>query len=144
MSPLRDAGPTCSLLFHCTGFCVILIYSLGSVSLSTRLQFVFSENCSTCRCIFDMFVRGGDLSILLWCHHDLHSTKTFSLALTSKIPCCTSIPFYGVLREVTARICQSYLFVSKIINLTFRVLIRTTQGDFFQTLMLGTGKRSMW
>ena len=110
---------------------MIPVYSLGSVSLSTRLQFVFSENSSTCRCIFDMFVRGDDLSILLGCHHDLHSIKTFSLGLTSKIPCCTPIPLYGMLREVTAHVCQPYLFVSKIINWTFGVLIRTTQGDFF-------------
>ena len=78
-----------------------------------------------------MFVREGDPSILLWCHHDLHSIKTFSLVLTSKIPCCTPTPFYGVLREVTAHICQPYLFVSKIINWTFGGVDQNYPGRFF-------------
>ena len=31
---------------------------------SASLQIVFHENCSTCRCIFDIFMGGGKLRIL--------------------------------------------------------------------------------
>lgn len=37
---------------------------------STSFQLVFQENHSTCRCIFDMFIAGGELHILLFCHLD--------------------------------------------------------------------------
>ena len=33
----------------------------------------FSANGSPCRCIFDVFVVGGDLCVLLLCHLDLYS-----------------------------------------------------------------------
>ena len=46
--------------------------------LSPSLQFAIIENCSICRwrCIYDMFVGGGELTILLHCHIDL-SKKFF-------------------------------------------------------------------
>ena len=34
--------------------------------LSSTLQLVFSESGSTCRCIFDMFIVGGELHLLLY------------------------------------------------------------------------------
>ena len=37
---------------------------------SAGFQLVFQENHSTCRCIFDMFVKGDELHILLFCHLD--------------------------------------------------------------------------
>ena len=37
---------------------------------SASFQLVFQENHSTCRCIFDMFIAGGELHILLFCHLD--------------------------------------------------------------------------
>lgn len=37
---------------------------------SASFQLVFQENHSTCRCIFDMFIVGGELHILLFCHLD--------------------------------------------------------------------------
>lgn len=40
-------------------------------SFSVSLQFAFSKNCSTWRSIFDVFVGGGELCILLPHHHDL-------------------------------------------------------------------------
>ena len=39
-------------------------------SLFASLQCVFSENCFTCSFIFDVFIGGGELSLLL-CHLDL-------------------------------------------------------------------------
>lgn len=40
---------------------------------SARFQLVSNENCSTCRCMFDVFVGRIELHILLLCHLDLHS-----------------------------------------------------------------------
>ena len=37
---------------------------------SAGLQLVFHKNCSTCRCIFDVFVGRGELHILLFCGLD--------------------------------------------------------------------------
>lgn len=65
VSPLGSAGPRVISPFPLYWILVIPIYSLGSVSLSTRLQFIFSESCSTCRCMFDLFVRGR------WFQHPL-------------------------------------------------------------------------
>ena len=39
-----------------------------SKSSSATFQLVFHEDCSTCRYIFDVFVRGDKLHILLLCH----------------------------------------------------------------------------
>ena len=39
-------------------------------SPSASFQLVFSENCSTCRCTFDVFVEGGEFHILLLHHLD--------------------------------------------------------------------------
>lgn len=47
--------------------------------------------------------------------------SNFFLMLTSNIPHCKSIPFYVVLREVTAHMCHI---------LSLGVWIRTNQGDF--------------
>ena len=41
------------------------------MSFPVNLQFVFSEKCSTWRCIFDVFVERGELCILLLHHLDL-------------------------------------------------------------------------
>lgn len=46
-------------------FISYLILYVASYSRSDSLQLVSSENCSTCRCIFNMFMEGGDLHILL-------------------------------------------------------------------------------
>ena len=40
-------------------------------SLSASFQLVFSENFSTCRYIFNVFMGGGKFCILLLCHRDL-------------------------------------------------------------------------
>ena len=37
-------------------------------SLSASFQLFFSETCSTCKCIFDVFVGGGELHVFLLCH----------------------------------------------------------------------------
>ena len=55
--PAKDASPDpiTSLHFYpipCGSFLQSWLYN----SLSASLQFVFSENCSTCRCIFDVFM----------------------------------------------------------------------------------------
>ena len=53
---------------HCsssTWLCMYLLYSLDCMSLSASLQFIFSENCSSCKCMFDTFMHGNDLHFLL-------------------------------------------------------------------------------
>ena len=56
-----------------TRLCVNVSLHLDSMSLSASLQFVFSENYSTCKYIFDLFMGGGsgELHFLLLCHLDL-------------------------------------------------------------------------
>ena len=44
---------------------------------STSVQQVLCENCSICRCILDVLVRGGKLHILLFCHLDPSSSFFF-------------------------------------------------------------------
>ena len=39
-------------------------------SLSSSLQLVFSKDFSTCRCVFDVFMVGGEFHIFLLCHLD--------------------------------------------------------------------------
>ena len=42
--------------------------SFGFMRFSLSVQQVFCENFSTCRYVFDVFVGGGELSVLLFCH----------------------------------------------------------------------------
>ena len=44
------------------------VLQLWSYRSSASFQLVFCEQCSTWRCIFDVFVRKGELHILLLCH----------------------------------------------------------------------------
>ena len=46
-------------------------------SLSASLQLVFTESCSTRRCIFDVFVGGGKFSVFLLYHLDLSSNRLY-------------------------------------------------------------------
>ena len=46
---------------------------------------VFSENCSTCRCIFDVFTEGDELHTLLLCHLGLNSGKYTFLIYKVKV-----------------------------------------------------------
>ena len=41
---------------------------------SAIFQLIFSENSSTCKCNFDMFLREGEFHVLLLCHLDLNSS----------------------------------------------------------------------
>ena len=41
---------------------------------SAIFQLVFSENSSTCKRNFDVFLRGGEFHVLLLCHLDLNSS----------------------------------------------------------------------
>ena len=50
--------------------CVFFLQPWLYRSPYASFQVVFSENCSTCRCIFDVFVGECDLHILLLCHLD--------------------------------------------------------------------------
>ena len=51
--------------------CVSFLQHLLYRSPSASFYLVFHTSCTTCRCIFDVFVRGGELHILLLCHLDL-------------------------------------------------------------------------
>ena len=53
-----------SYLMMCGFFSQLWLYRSPSASF----QLVFSENCSTCRCTFDVFVEGSEFHILLL-HH---------------------------------------------------------------------------
>ena len=52
---------------------VVFPYSRGCRSLSASLLFALSETCSTSRYIFDVFIMGGKLSVLLFHHLDLRN-----------------------------------------------------------------------
>ena len=58
---------THSTLLHGAIYC-----SFGCLywSPAASFQLVFTENCSACRCIFDVFWGGGELSVLLFHHLD--------------------------------------------------------------------------
>ena len=66
------------------GYMEIFLIAL-IVQFFCQFLLVFHENCSTCRCIFDVFVEGGELHILLLCHLDLFTQntvmKTFQLRI---------------------------------------------------------------
>lgn len=61
-----------------TWFCVYFFQSfVYKKSLFASLQFVFSEHCSTYRCIFDVFVGAGELCVLLLSHFIFISVLVF-------------------------------------------------------------------
>ena len=67
-----------SLPFLSNSMCIFpttLLYK----SLSASLQLGLNENCSTCRCIFDVFMVGGEFNILLLQHLDLISLIQYFL-----------------------------------------------------------------
>ena len=57
-------------LFHLTLLHGNLSHNFAFMRSSASTQKVFCENCPTCRCIFDVFVGGGELHVLLFCHLD--------------------------------------------------------------------------
>ena len=59
------------LLFPSYPILCVSFFNLGCIADFCHLQLVCSENCSTCRCILDVFVAGGEPYILLWQHLDL-------------------------------------------------------------------------
>ena len=50
--------------------CVPFLQSCLYRRHSASFQLVFCENYSMCRCILDVFVRGGEFHVLLHCHLD--------------------------------------------------------------------------
>ena len=69
--PPRGQVPTWLLLFLsypilCVSFLQPWLYR----GLSANLHLVLSENCVTCRCIFDVFLGRGEFCILLLCYLD--------------------------------------------------------------------------
>lgn len=58
----RDTNPDLITSPYQTVF--VFLYSLGCRHLSPG-SFVFNESCSTYRCIFDLFVRVDELSVVL-------------------------------------------------------------------------------
>ena len=56
--------------FPPTQLCGDLFCNFGFMRFSASIQQVFWENCSTCKCIFDVFVGGGELPIFLFHHLD--------------------------------------------------------------------------
>ena len=74
-SPPKGTGPHPIILisFLPNYMWIILIVLFVQQSFS-NFQLVFSENCSTSKCIFDVFMGEGELHILLLCHLNLWST----------------------------------------------------------------------
>lgn len=80
-TPPRDAGPILIgifFFFHPSWLYDDLSYNFGFMRYSASIQQVFCENCSTCRCIFDVFVGGSELHILLLCHLNPASFVSFN------------------------------------------------------------------
>ena len=74
LCPLTGAQVlTWLLLFRSYCLCVDPSYNLGVQSFSANFQLVFSGICSICRCIFDMFLWGGEFHLFLFCHLHLLS-----------------------------------------------------------------------
>ena len=71
----QRSQPNCFSFLH-TWLHVYLSYSLGCIGVLCQLV-VFSENCSTYRCIFDVFMSGGECHILLLHHFDWSPTDLF-------------------------------------------------------------------
>jgi len=68
-------------------------------SLSASLQLVFSENCLTHRCIFDVFMGGGEFRVLLLLSFSLSFLGVafkvaFKLTGNGKGPIFQYIPFW--------------------------------------------------
>ena len=73
LRPLSEGAGSCtdSLPFPCSSVSRASFFHLWLwKSLNASLQFVFSENCSTRRYIFDVLVEGSELCILLLCRLD--------------------------------------------------------------------------
>ena len=66
---------------------IILIVLFVQQSFS-NFQLVFIENCSTCKCIFDVFMGEGEFHVLLLCHLDWFLLFCFFFVTTIKL--CTS------------------------------------------------------
>ena len=65
----------------CFGRWILYCWATREARLGCRRAFllvhvVFSENCSMCSCIFDVFIIGAELSVLLKHHLDLHFHMT--------------------------------------------------------------------
>ena len=72
-SPRRGTGPDLiSPLPYLPNSMWIFLQSWLYKSLSTSLWLVFSENCSTCRCIYHVFVERGKFCALLLHHLGLN------------------------------------------------------------------------
>lgn len=68
----RDSGPAASLLLpSCLSLCGSFLQPCLFKSLSASCQLVFSENYLTGRCIFNVFVVGGEFHVLLLYRLDL-------------------------------------------------------------------------
>ena len=74
-SPPKDTGPHPIILISFLPNYMWIILTVLFVQQSfSNFQLVFSENFSTCKCIFDVFMGEGELHILLLCHLSLRST----------------------------------------------------------------------
>ena len=129
---------------HCsssTWLCMYLLYSLDCMSLSASLQFIFSENCSSCKCMFDTFMHSNDLHFLLltsWYPSpiftitvdDLSDTIWSSLCVYILYPLCVDECFSNYEGWRT-----SSLFESVDINrqLTLHTIHHTRQGTLKPT-----------
>ena len=71
LSPKDESPVLLPFVCVCVSFCPSWLHRDLSrtwcLSYSVSVQLVFCENCSTCRCILDVFVEGGELHVLL--HH---------------------------------------------------------------------------
>lgn len=69
-SQIPPGDAVLTLCFYCTlpAYVELFLQLWLCKSSSASFQFIFCENCSTCGCIFDMFVRTSECHVLLLCH----------------------------------------------------------------------------
>ena len=98
-SPARDTGPDLITSLPFLPDYVWIFLTALVVHESFWQLLVFSENCSTYKCIFDVFVWGGELHVLLLRHLDQSLNVFFKnfiyLFLAVLGLCCCAQAFFS-------------------------------------------------
>ena len=109
----------------------VCMFQSGLYRSSASFWLVFSENCSTCRCIFDVFTEGDELHTLLLCHRGLNSGKYTFLIYKVKviIPFLTDYQYNKQCKEamyLKYTVSSPYTASAIIANVVITIIIETT------------------
>ena len=109
----------------------VCMFQPGLYRSSASFWLVFSENCSTCRCIFDVFTEGDELHTLLLCHRGLNSGKYTFLIYKVKviIPFLTDYQYNKQCKEamyLKYTVSFPYTASAIIANVVITIIIETT------------------